>query len=146
MIDIIPFRTNKLTTKLTTKEILKRIDLLFDKHNDLIGYTENNKFIMERKIQYQNPFKPIVRGQLIENNGVTKLTVNYRPKTFTLIFYMSIIVAFIFAAFKFRTQTILGNSPSGQFAMFALILFIILMIGFNVERNKIERRIKGQVE
>jgi len=146
VIDIIPFRTSRLTTKLTKQEITKRIDLLFDKHTDLIGYTESDTFVMERKIQYQNPFKPIVREQVSESGAGTQVTINYRPKTFVMIFYSSIILVFVVGAVKLSTATGLGGNPSGQFIVSALILFLLLMIGFNVERNKIEKRINGQIE
>lgn len=145
MIDIIPFRRKKITTKLTISEVRRQIDLLFDTHTDLIGYTEQDKFTMERKIRYQNPLKPVVSGLMTEKPEGTLITINYRPKTLVLVFCTIFIAVFTAGAIKTVGSTNLEMSSDLQFLAAPWIFFILLMVGFNVERSKIEKRIKSQV-
>jgi hypothetical protein len=143
MIDIIPYRTSKFHTSLEGKEIIRRLDKLTDKYHDIIGYVEPEKFIFERKINYQNPFKPTVRGQII-NNGVNKqIILNFRPGTGVLIFYLGFIVVFILGSLNFWGLKLF---PKGQFIGLAFFVFTLLMTGFNIERRKLEVRIKKEFE
>jgi hypothetical protein len=143
MIDIIPYRISKFDTILEGKEIIRRLDKLTDKYHDIIGYVESEKFIFERKIHYQNPFKPTVRGQIIDNGRNKQVILKFRPGVTVLIIYLGLILVFILGSLNFWSLKLF---PKAQFIGFAFFVFTLLMTGFNIERRKLEVRIKKEFE
>ena len=146
MIDIIPYRTRKFNSDLSKQEIVNRLDRLMDKYHDIAGHTDHSKFIFERRINYQNPFKPTVRGEIVDNQTTRQIILNFRPKTGVLIFYIALIILFVYGGIEYWTFNIFDDYPGRQFILGALVFFTLLMTGFNIERHRLEKRLLKEFE
>lgn len=91
------FEKFEVKTKLKKQEVLQKVSSFADPaYTDYYGMvSENGFFLAEKNVKYsgghtQNPFAPIARAKIDENEGITSVSVVLRMNILTLIVFVPI--------------------------------------------------------
>ena len=141
----LPIENFTLTTSLTLEQIIKRLEnnvelkkksFFYNSNRNsekpFEGFIKNNLFVINRIINYQNSFLPIISGEIIDNLEQPILKINMRLSKFTGIFisfWLGIVSIVCFILLLFGILSIKHLLKSG-FSPFLLIPFVMLIFGF----------------
>lgn len=103
------FEKCEIKTKLSKKEILKKIDSFADpEYTDYYGSTsENGFFIAEKNIKHhpggnsRNSFAPVAKARITERDGMTTISMVIRMNLFVSIFFVPIYLASLLSIILF---------------------------------------------
>jgi hypothetical protein len=156
----IPFDSISLRTKLKAEEVQKRLNLnvsttgFFESDKDygkpFKGRIEGNTFVIKRKMISRNSFRPVLSGMIEDTLIETVIHVKMRLTIYAMVFMIVWlgIMGFITGAFSFVPFSGHGSVDFFAFLPWVILVFVYLitMIGFNVERQKAITALKAIFE
>lgn len=150
----LPFDSITLQTKLKEEEVLKRLNqnigatYLFKPNTDygkpFTGKIEGNAFVIKRKINYRNSFRPVLHGTVEDNFTERVIKVTMRLTIYTMIFmaFWLGVVGIIALCFMFMIVANIRKADYSELfpSFIPVIMFIagylMTIISFNVEKKR----------